>query len=205
MANKIKECQIIALPDGALYGNAPETGGKLLQLVFKNPLIKEAVNNNLNKEDGLMIGIGSGFTSLIKLGLIENGSISKINSPSVYMVQNDSGRFVSKMVDVKLVSNLSPWVSEMELNSTYTTALATKEGRIILPSRAEKLKNGQIISRFASENPTGSTNDIESMTSPDGRVFGTISSIDRMGTDLYKNIVREKQMKIFQSGIKYFG
>lgn len=205
LANKIKECHIIALPDGSLYGDEPETGGKLLQLVFNNPLIKEAVNNHLNKEDGLMIGIGSGFTSLIKLGLIENGCISKVNTPSIYMVQNDLGRFVGKMVNVELVSNLSPWVSDMEINSTYTTALATKEGRIILPNGVEKIKSGQIVTRFVSENPTGSIDGIESMTSPDGRVFGTITAIDRMGTDLYKNIVQEKQMKILLSGIKYFG
>ena len=205
LANKIKNCNIIALPDGSLYGDEPETGGKLLQLVFNNPLIKEAINNHLNKEDGLMIGVGSGFTSLIKLGLIENGEISPVSNPSIYMVQNKLGRFVSKMVDVELVSNLSPWVSEMGLEAVYTSALATKEGRIILPSGRDKLRNGQIITRFVSENPTGSVDGIESMTSPNGRVFGTITSIDRMESDLYKNIVKENQMKIFQSGIKYFG
>ena len=204
LANKIRDCQIIALPNGSPYGNEPETGGKLLQLVFNNPLIKEAVNDHLTKDDGLMIGIGSGFTSLIKLGLIENGQISSINEPSTYIVQNHNGRFVSKMVDLELVSNLTPWVSEMELNSLYTTALATSEGKIILPNGAEKLKNGQVISRFVCENPTGSINGIEAMASPDGRVFGTITAIDRIDRDLYKNVDIKGQHKIFQSGINYF-
>lgn len=204
LANKIRNCQIIALPNGSPYGNEPESGGKLLQLVFNNPLIKEAVNDHLTKDDGLMIGIGSGFTSLIKLGLIENGQISSINEPSTYIVQNHNGRFVSKMVDLELVSNLTPWVSEMELNSLYTTALATSEGRIILPNGAEKLKNGQVISRFVCENPTGSINGIEAMASPDGRVFGTITAIDRIDRDLYKNVDIKGQHKIFQSGINYF-
>ena len=204
LANKIKECNILAIPDGCPYGDEPETGGKLLQLVFNNTLVREAVNNHLKNDDGLIIGIGNGFTSLIKLGLIETGQIDNVINPSIYMVQNNEGRFVSKMVDVKLLSNLSPWVSEMELNHIYTSALASKEGRIIFPNGVDKLKNGQIVTRFAFENPTGSFEAVESMTSPDGRVFGTITSIDRMGEDLYKNIVCENQMKIFQSGIKYF-
>ena len=204
LANKIKDSQIIALPNGSLYGDEPETGGKLLQVVFQNPLIKEAINQHLNKRDGLMIGIGSGFTALIKLGLIERGQIRRINQPSIYMAPNDSRGFVSKMVDVELVSNLTPWVSEMDLSSTYTSALATKEGRIILPNGSEGLKNGQIITRFRDENPTGSYDGIESMASPDGRIFGTITGIDRIDKNLYKNINIEGYHKIFRSGINYF-
>ena len=204
LAKKIKDCQILALPNGSLYGDEPESGGKLLGLVFNNPLIKQAVDEHLNKNDGLIIGIGSGFTALIKLGLIESGKIESIHSPSIYMVENEEGRFVSKMVNVELGSNLSPWVSEMHLNEVYSAPIATKEGRIILPNGLEGLKAGQIVTKFKDENPTGSFNNIESMTSPDGRVFGTITAIDRMGSDLYKNIVKENQIKIFRSGVKYF-
>lgn len=204
LAIKIKECQILALPNGSLYGDEPESGGKLLGLVFNNPLIKEAVDEHLNKDDGLIIGIGSGFTALIKLGLIETGRIENIHSPSIYMVENEEGRFVSKMVNVELKSNLSPWVREMDLNTVYTLPLATKEGRIILPNGLDGLKMGQIVTRFKDENPTGTFNNIEAMTSPDGRVFGTITAIDRIGTDLYKNIIKENQIKIFRSGVKYF-
>lgn len=205
LANAIKNSQIIALPNGSLYGDEPETGGKLIQLIFNNPLILEAVNEHLSNRDGLMIGIGSGFTSLMKLGLIANGKISITNESSPYIVNNQPGGFISKMVDIKLVSNLSPWVSEMQLNSVYTAPIATKEGRIILPNGLDQLSNGQIITKFAVENPTGSMEAIESMTSPDGRVFGTITAIDRIDNGLYKNINLEAQHKIFQSGIKYFG
>jgi len=42
------------------------------------------------------------------------------------------------------------------------------------------------------------------MTSFDGRILGTISSIDRVGNGLYKNADIIGKHKIFESGIKYF-
>ena len=43
------------------------------------------------------------------------------------------------------------------------------------------------------------------MTNLDGRVLGTIGSIDRVGNGLYKNSEILGKHKIFESGIKYFG
>ncbi|NLY85539.1 MAG: phosphoribosylformylglycinamidine synthase [Tissierellia bacterium] len=192
LAKKIKECQILGLANGALLGDEPEAGGKLLKLIFNNPYVKEALDNHLNNEDGLILGIGAGFTALIKLGLI---------SPAVYMAGNDSGDFISTIVNVRVSSNLSPWFSGMKVGDVYSVPVATKEGRILLD---KLLDNGQIASQFVDENPTGSAFGIEAMTSLDGRVLGTISSIDRVGEDLYKNVDILGQHKIFESGIKYF-
>lgn len=192
LAEKIRKCQILALANGSILGDEPETGGKLLKLIFNNPYVKEAINDHLNNNDGLILGIGAGFTALIKLGLI---------SPKLSITSNDSGEFISTIVDVKVSSNLSPWFSEMKVGDLYSVPLATKEGRIVL---ARLLDNGQISSQFAYENPTGSAFAIESMTSLDGRILGTITSIDRIGKDLYKNTHILGQHKIFESGIKYF-
>jgi len=192
LAEKIKECQILGLANGALLGDEPETGGKLLKLLFNNPYVKEALDNHINNDDGLILGIGAGFTALIKLGYI---------SPSAYITGNDSGEFISTMVNVRVSSNLSPWFSQMKVGDVYSVPLASKEGKIILD---KPMDNGQIATQFVGENPTGSAFGIEAMTSLDGRVLGTISSIDRVGKDLYKNINILGQHKIFQSGIKYF-
>ena len=192
LAKKIKECQILGLPNGSPLGDEPEAGGKLLRLIFNNPYVREALDNHLNNEDGLILGIGAGFTALIKLGLI---------SPSTYITANESGEFISTMVDVRVSSNLSPWFNDMKVGEVYSVPLATKEGKIIL---VNSMDNGQIASQFDGENPTGSAFGIESMTSLDGRVLGTITSIDRVGEGLYKNTKSLGKHKIFQSGIKYF-
>ena len=197
LIRRIKNCQIIGLPNGSLYGDEPESGGKLLKLVFNNPSIQEVISKHLKKNDGLILGIGDGFQGLIKLGLIENAP---------YITHNISGSFISTMLDIKVVSNLSPWMSGMDLGTIYTSPIATKQGRVILSEDDDILiKNGQIATQFENDNITGSTMGIESLTSLDGRVLGTISSIDRLGNDLYKNVEIKGTHNIFEAGIKYYG
>lgn len=155
------------------------------------------MNDLLNSRDGLILGIGGGFSGLLKLGLIE---------ASPFITYNISGRFISTFSDVKVVSNLSPWMSSMEVGEIYTSPVATKEGRIILGDNGEKLiENGQVATVFQNSNPTGSEMGVESLTSSNGRVLGTIASVDRLGNDLYKNIDTKGKHRIFESGIKYFG
>lgn len=216
MAKKIRECQIIGLPNGAVLGDEPETGGKLIKVIFNNPYIKEAVNNHLYEKDGLILGIGNGFQGLIKSGLIESGQITDLKEDSVYVAYNKLGQHISTLVNIKVTSNLSPWFNEMNVGEIYTAPLSTKEGRIIGDSNKIKslVSKGQVSSQYVdlegrptyngSFNPTGSNLAIESMTSPDGRVLGTCASIDRLGKSLYKNGKIQGSHKIFESGIKYF-
>ena len=202
LAERIRQCQIIGFANGFLLGNEPETGGKLLNILFNNPLLKEAINEHLKVRDGLVLGIGTGLTGLIKLGLIEKGEVSNINEPAVYIAHNKTGKFISTTVDVKVVSNLSPWLKEMKVGDVYTVPIATREGRILLGKK--DLTLGQISTQYVDYNPTGSDLGIESLTSPDGRVFGTVTSIDRIGKDLYRNVEIKGLPKIFESGVNYY-
>lgn len=195
LAERIKECQIIGLPNGSLLGDEPETGGKLMKLILSNPAVEEEINNHLYKRDGLILGVGAGFLGLVKLGLI---------APSANIIYNKSGQFISTLANIKVSSNLSPWFNEMTVGDVYTAPVATKEGRVIGENIDELRVKGQISTQFIDENPTGSIYGIESMTSPDGRILGTISSIDRVGNGLYKNSDIIGKHKIFESGVKYF-
>ena len=192
--------------DWVFRGTAqPESSGKLLKIILNNPYVKEAIHNHLYSQDGLILGIGESFNGLIKSGLIEKGEICDIESPSFYISHNISGEFLSTMADIEVVSNLSPWMMDMDLGNVYTSPLATREGRILLLDNGDDLLNsGQIATQFAKENITGSQLGIESLTSPDGRVLGTISSIDRLGMGLYKNVDIKAIPNIFKAGVKYF-
>lgn len=53
-------------------------------------------------------------------------------------------------------------------------------------------------------NPNGSMWAIEGITSPDGRVYGKMGHSERTGENLYKNCPGNFDMKIFESGVKYF-
>ena len=45
---------------------------------------------------------------------------------------------------------------------------------------------------------------IEGVLSPDGRVLGKMGHSERIGKNLYKNVVGEYDMKLFESAVKYF-
>lgn len=203
LSRKIKDCQILAFANGFIFGNEPETGGKALNLIFRDPALTEAINELLTVKDGLILGIGAGLHGLIKLGLIEKGYVSNLENNSTYITHNASGKFISTIADVKIVSNLSPWMSGMNVGDIYSVPVATYEGRIILGNEDLKGK-GQIGTQFVGTNPTGSDLGVESLTSPDGRVLGTVSSIDRVGKDIYKNLDIKGIHNIFESGVKYF-
>ncbi len=189
LAKRIRECQILGLPDGAIFGDEPEGSGKLMKIIFANPYVREALIDHLEKKDGLVLGIGGALSGLIKMGLIDE--VASISS-------NVGGEFISRLVDVRVSSNLSPWFNQMEVGDIYSVPLATKEGRVLYP----KL-NDQVGSQFI-ENVTGSSFGIDSLSSKDGRVIGFVSAIDRIGKGIYKNINIKTNHKIFEAGVKYF-
>lgn len=214
LSERIEKCQILGLAHGFLLGNEPEAAGKLIDMLFRNKRLQEAIERHLSAKDRLILGIGTGFNSLMKLGLIEEGKISERNAGSTVVSYNRMGEFVSKLVDIKVVSNLSPWFNEMAVGEIFTAPVATKEGRVLLGKNGQAMiGKGQVATQFVMGerptgdgefNPVGAQLAIESMTSPDGRVLGTVASIDRKGKDIYKNVQIRGEERIFVSGVRYF-
>ena len=120
------------------------------------------------------------------------------------------------MVYTKVVSNKSPWLQEAELGKTYTSPASHGEGRFVAPKEwIDKLfANGQVATQYADPegnvtmdeewNVNGSYASIEGITSPDGRCFGKMAHVERRGTAVAVNIYGEQDLKIFESGVRYF-
>ena len=53
-------------------------------------------------------------------------------------------------------------------------------------------------------NMNGSYAAIEGITSPDGRVYGKMAHSERIGDSVAINIYGEQDLKLFESGVKYF-
>jgi phosphoribosylformylglycinamidine synthase len=53
-------------------------------------------------------------------------------------------------------------------------------------------------------NLNGSTEAIEGLFSPDGRVFGKMGHTERHREGLYKNVSGAMDMGIFRAGVNYF-
>ena len=216
MVEEIKSSQIIMLPGGFSAGDEPDGSGKFIATVFRNPKIAEAINEFLNNQDGLMLGICNGFQALIKLGLVPYGEIRDIDESCPTLTYNKIGRHQAKMVNTRIASNKSPWLYDTEIGDIHSIAISHGEGRFVASEDVMRklIQNGQIATQYVDFegkatydiefNPNGSTYAVEGITSLDGRVFGKMGHSERIGDQVVKNIIGEKDQKIFESGVKYF-
>ena len=212
----INKAQIIMFPGGFSAGDEPEGSAKFFATAFRNEKIKEAVNKLLNERDGLVLGICNGFQALIKLGLVPYGQITEQKADSPTLTYNTIGRHISKMVYTKVVTNKSPWLTGAELGGVYVNPASHGEGRFVAPKEwLDKLfENGQVATQYVDANgnptmdeewnPNGSYMAIEGITSPDGRVLGKMAHSERRDDSVAINIYGEQDMKLFESGVKYF-
>jgi phosphoribosylformylglycinamidine synthase len=103
-----------------------------------------------------------------------------------------------------------------EVGEIYNVPISHGEGKFLADEAtlARLIANGQIATQYVDingqatydiqYNPNGSTFAIEGITSPDGRVFGKMGHSERIGKDLYKNVIGQYDMKLFASAVKYF-
>jgi len=215
MAKNIDNAEIFMLPGGFSAGDEPEGSAKFIATILRNEKIKGAVERLLER-DGLILGICNGFQALVKSGLLPNGVIGDIDENSPTLTYNDINRHISKIVTTKVVSNSSPWLRDIELGAEHQIAVSHGEGKFVVGEEklAELIINGQIATQYVDlngkptmdgeYNPNGSVYAIEGITSKDGRIFGKMGHSERVGENLYKNIIGEKEQNIFRNGVNYF-
>ena len=213
---EIGRAQILMFPGGFSAGDEPDGSAKFFATAFRNEKIKEAVMKLVQERDGLCLGICNGFQALIKLGLVPYGEIVGQKEDSPTLTFNTINRHISKMVYTKVVSNKSPWLAGAQLGKTYVNPASHGEGRFVAPAAwLEKLfDNGQVATQYADFegqitmdeewNINGSYAAIEGITSPDGRILGKMAHSERRDTAVAMNIFGEQDMKIFESGVRYF-
>jgi phosphoribosylformylglycinamidine synthase len=216
MAKRIQSSQILVIPGGYSGGDEPLGSGKFIEAAFRNPEMKDAVMDLLNQRDGLILGISNGFQALIKLGLVPYGEIRDIDSDSPTLTFNTIGRHMSRMVQTRVASVLSPWLAMSEVGDIHSIPVSHGEGRFVAGSAMVKelAAKGQIATQYVDlegnptnkfpYNPDGSTAAIEGITSPDGRVFGKMGHSQRSGAHVGVNFPGGNDQLIFESGVHYF-
>ena len=120
------------------------------------------------------------------------------------------------MAYTKVVTNKSPWLQGAELGGVYTNPASHGEGRFVAPKEwIDKLfANGQVATQYCDPdgnismdeewNINGSYAAIEGITSPDGRILGKMAHCERKGRGVNLNIYGEQDLKLFESGVRYF-
>jgi len=216
LAKAIGESQIVMLPGGFSGGDEPEGSAKLITAFFRGAAVKDAVHELLSKRDGLMLGICNGFQALIKLGLLPYGEIMEQRPEAPTLTFNTIGRHQSMMVQTRITSNLSPWLSCEPVGSEHSIAVSHGEGRFVADYATLRMleQKGMIAAQYVDlagkptmdlrYNPNGSVWAIEAITSADGRILGKMGHTERSGEGLYQNITGNRYQKLFEGGIGYF-
>ncbi|NLK46336.1 MAG: phosphoribosylformylglycinamidine synthase [Treponema sp.] len=226
LQKELGTAQILALSGGFSAGDEPDGSGKFIANVLRENRIAQAVISLLEERNGLVLGICNGFQALIKTGLVPYGKILAPSEDMPTLTFNRIGRHISRVVNTRMVSAISPWAQHQSVvqSQTHLVPISHGEGRIIIDKDfAKKLfENGQIFTQYVDENgnpvmteptnPNGSMFAIEGMTSPDGRVLGKMGHNERtIGTEhlgasneLIKNIQGNKCQNIFAAGVRYF-
>ena len=215
-ASKLKDAQMIFIPGGFSGGDEPDGSGKFITAFFRNAAIKDGVTDLLDNRDGLMCGICNGFQALIKLGLVPYGRIIDTDENCPTLTFNTIARHQSRIVRTRVASNKSPWLSLTNVGDIYNVPISHGEGRFLASEELIKqlAANGQIATQYddldgnatsdVHFNPNNSMYAIEGITSPDGRVFGKMGHSERIGAGLYKNVLGEYDIRMFEAAVKYF-
>ena len=216
LARRISQAQIIALPGGFSGGDEPDGSAKFITSFFRNPRIAEEVTALLDNRDGLICGICNGFQALVKLGLLPFGMIRDMDENSPTLTYNRIGRHQSMLVNTRIISNRSPWLSRFAEGEMFTIPISHGEGRFVADEELAQqlLENGQIATMYVNVageptqdiryNPNNSVLAIEGITSPDGRVFGKMGHNERYGENLYRNVPGKNVMDMFKGAVEYY-
>ncbi len=215
-AAELKTAQMVFIPGGFSGGDEPDGSGKFITAFFRNAAVKEGVTALLEDRDGLMCGICNGFQALIKLGLVPFGKIIDTDENCPTLTFNTIGRHQSRIVRTRVASNISPWLSLTKIGEIYNVPISHGEGRFLASEELiHKLAaNGQIATQYVDFdgnatgdihfNPNGSAYAIEGITSPDGRVFGKMGHSERVGAGLYRNVLGNYDIRMFEAAVRYF-
>ncbi len=213
-ANKIKDCDILAFSGGFSLGDEPDGSGKFIANVIKSDHVSSAINEHL-KQKKLIIGICNGFQALVESGLLPFNKIDTLNYDSPILFRNKINLHVSEIVDVKITSNKSPWLSSHEVGSQYKLPISHGEGRFVCSDEVldKLIKNNQIFSQYTNQNGVvsndskynlnGSTNAIEGLISPCGLIIGKMGHNERYGYGTLKNTYGEYDLKLFENAVNY--
>lgn len=214
--NEIRNAQIVMFPGGFSAGDEPDGSAKFFAQVFRNEVVKEELLKLLNERDGLVLGICNGFQALIKLGLLPDANIKEQAPDAPTLAMNRIGRHLSRVVNLKVVSDKSPWLRKAELGGAYANVISHGEGRFVAPQETIEalFRAGQVATQYCDLEgrvstdelwtPNGSYAAIEGITSQDGRIYGKMAHPERIGEHINKNIPLRQDLGIFAAGVAYF-
>ena len=154
----------VMIPGGFSYGDYLRAGA----IARFAPVMKEVIRHA--KAGAPVFGTGNGFQILTEAGLLP-GALKK----------NDSQRFVCKTVALEVVNNQTRFTHQYTAHERINLPIAHADGSFYADQATlDQLEaNGQVVFRYAEENPNGSLNNIAGITNAAGNVLGMMPHPER--------------------------
>lgn len=182
--SRLSEFQLVVIPGGFSYGDDLGSG-----VVFANQLrtrLKSAIEKYI-ENGNLMLGICNGFQVLLKAGLLTGKDVFE-DPPRATLTWNLTGRYGDRWVDLRIVSERTPFVSGRKIVSF---PVAHAEGRFVAPPEVldELEADNQVVFQYVDTsgrptqefpfNPNGSERAIAGICSKSGQVLGLMPHPER--------------------------
>ena len=215
-AKLLNESQALVIPGGFSNGDEPDGSGKFIAIFLRSPEVREALENLIDNREGLVCGICNGFQALVKTGLLPFGKFTAPEDLAATLTFNRIGRHQSRIIRAKVIANDSPWLRRTRVNDVYSIPISHGEGRFICSEElfVSLVKSGQVAAQYVDMNdnasmetqynPSGSCFAVECVTSPDGRILGRMGHVERVGSNLYRNVPGNYYTGFFESACDYF-
>lgn len=154
----------VMIPGGFSYGDYLRAGA----IARFAPVMKEVIR--LAKAGAPVFGTCNGFQILTEAGLLP-GALKK----------NDSQRFVCKTVALEVVNNQTRFTHQYTAHERINLPIAHADGSFYADQATlgQLEANGQVVFRYAEENPNGSLNNIAGITNAAGNVLGMMPHPER--------------------------
>ena len=128
-----------------------------------------------------------------------------VTTESPTLFRNDVNRHISMMTTTKVATVDSPWLSSFSLGEEHTIAISHGEGKFVVSDElARQLFDNHQVAFQYTDNPNGSSFDIEGIISPDGHILGKMGHSERYEDGLFKNISGNLRQSIFENAVNYF-
>jgi len=160
----LRQADAVILPGGFSYGDYLRSGA-----IARFSPVMQAVAAHA-RAGGAVLGICNGFQILCEAGLLPGA-----------LMRNAHLRFLSRPVRVRVEATDTPFTREYERDEELTVPIAHGDGRYVAdPETAALLEaGGQVVWRYAGDNPNGSTNDIAGVCSAGRNVVGIMPHPER--------------------------
>ncbi|MCP4653111.1 MAG: phosphoribosylformylglycinamidine synthase I [Candidatus Omnitrophica bacterium] len=207
----ISNYQILCIPGGFSYGD--DLGaGKILSLEF-SLWFKDQLHKFIDK-GGLVIGICNGFQVMVKMGILPDVDFSQ----KVTLTENDSARFETRWVYLKVENTSSAWLKG--LANIIALPIAHGEGKFYTDKenlvRIES--NNRVAFRYVDRcgspvgyplNPNGSLGGIAGITDASGRILGLMPHPERFVFKHQHPFWMSEDhvpfgLQMFKNAVKYF-